>query len=243
MNNFDKRCHQLLNELNLGSLAKGALTSTAKGVGKFAKEVVKQAPGAVVNAVNAAQNPSEGIQKVISGIKGKFEERKENKKLPFSRKNPPKKDQIVQIEDDIYGIKPNRVIYDKNGQPIQNNYKFQTYKKVPNSVIIGQITQKMDMSNGEYGVGLRDQIGPNKFDKSRKLVFAKTKDANYWQVYDRADISNPAYASFILDVRDPISPNGTGIMVGALRTDVSKPLRLWTDFKQFLDQKIGEKKS
>ena len=225
MNNFDKRCNQLLNEITLGGIA--------KGVGKFAKEVVKQAPGAVGSAINAAQNPGEGIKNVIGGIKGKYQEYKENKKLPFSRKNPPKVGQIVQVEAGIHGIKP------LNKGP----NKFQTYEKVPGAVVIGQITQKMDMATGLFGVGLRDQIGPNKFDKSRKLVFDKTKDKNYWQVFDRANAFDPAYSGFLVDFRDPLAKSGIGgITVGALSTEVSPELKMWTDFKQFMDQKIGEKR-
>jgi hypothetical protein len=220
MNNFDKRYNQLLNEVNFGGIA--------RGVGNFAKEVVKQAPGAVASAVNAAQNPGEGIKNVIGGIKGKFEERKKLKEEPFSLKNPPKVGSIVITQDAIYGI-IEQEREDKNGN-ITTELKITT--KIPKATIFGKITSKINPKDGTYGVALTDDKG----NPSNKYVYAQTPDAPYWRIFDRKDALNMGHDKFFINKETGERMVLTSLIVGITKEDVDDNLRRWKDYNQYLNQ-------
>jgi hypothetical protein len=212
MNNFDKRCNQLLNEITLG------------GIGKFAKEVVKQAPGAVGSAINAAQNPGEGIKNVIGGIKGKFEEREKLKEEPFSLKNPPKLGSIVITKDTVYGIGETE---NRKGELTSN-----IITKIPNATIFGKITSKINAKDGTYGVALTDDKGK----PSNKYVYAQTPDAPYWRIFDRKDAMNMAFDGFFKNKETGERMVLSSIIVGITKEDVDDNLRRWKDYNQYLNQ-------
>jgi hypothetical protein len=145
MNKFDKRVKQLLNEGPLGNFVKGTLTAGA-------------------NFVDAAQNPSKGVE-AIMGAAGNINKKKEEMlRQPFSVNNPPKMGQIVFTETSIWG-KGNPTTT-RSGKIIPAAYiEMQGATK-----IIGKITK--EMKDGVYGVQLTDAKG----NPDNQYVFAQIND-------------------------------------------------------------------
>jgi hypothetical protein len=212
MGNFDKRCKQIINEISLGSLASGAASFAG-------------------SALKAAENPGQGVQSAISGIKQRMQSQKQQALLPFSLKNPPKVGQIVVTTTPIYGLSNKETakkVVDDAGN-VSYTKSRDVVKLIPQATITAKVTSKID-NQGNYQVTITDnQGGPI----TNKYMFGKTKDEPYWRVFDATKMP---YEEDMLEGDDGKPEEDFVITTGLKKEDVSSELKNWVDYKQSLKQ-------
>ena len=224
MNRFDKRVKQILNE--------GIFSAIGAGL-------------------KAAKDPGQGLLGMAAGIGAKRKEKEEKKGQVFSNNNPPKMGQLVVTKAPVYGLGEKEKNPDYDPNILTTNPKASARQKAnakeeylpaklvtinPNVAITGKITKQID-AKGLYGVAL---IGLDK-DKNiipTKYVFAQTKSAPIWQVYDATKTPD---ADILVDSKG-ISMKLPAIMTGLASDNASEPLKNWMDYDTYLNQLRNPKK-
>jgi hypothetical protein len=161
----------------------------------------------------------------------------------LTNQNPPKVGSIIMTSTPILGVskqeknpkfEPDILKRKPNASPeeIQNaSNEFLPTKVqvlIPNAIIYGKVTQKMNMQNSTYGVALTDERG----NPSQKYVFAQTESEPFWQVYDA---SRTPEDDILIDEKG-IPMKLTAIITGVTKNDVSDSIKNWVDYKDYLNQ-------
>lgn len=235
MNKFDLRVNELLGE--------GLISA----VGQAGIGAAKAGTAAVGSFLATAKNPADGVAKAIGDISSWMKKRNEKveklKGSALTNQNPPKVGSIVITSTPILGVskqernpkfEPDILKRKPNASPeeIQNasNEFLPTKVQVlmPNAIIYGKVTQKMNMQNSTYGVALTDERG----NPSQKYVFAQTESEPFWQVYDA---SRTPEDDILIDEKG-IPMKLTAIITGVTKNDVSDSIKRWVDYKDYLNQ-------